>query len=107
MGLTGKLRLNTTMSESEIYDEIRSVFSAPVNNNPNFQCDILQSAGGGTKSLVIPAKSSTFSWTAKQVASSCRWIIYILAKDKLCVEESEDDEVYTVINIIYQCNSYY
>ena len=41
-GLTGKLKLNSHMSESDIYNEIRSVFSVPMKDDENFRFDILQ-----------------------------------------------------------------
>ncbi len=89
-GLVGKVRLNTHMSEEEIFAEIRSVFSIPMGDNPDFKFEILQPAGGGSKTLIIPSRSRTFFWTAKQVIlSSGRSNIYILAKDKLTMVKEE------------------
>jgi hypothetical protein len=94
MGLTGKLRLNSGMSEQEIFAEIRSVFSAAMGNDQNFPFEILQSAGGGTKSLVIPCRSTSFAWTGKQVvASAGRGSLYVLAKDELSFVKEEEEEV--------------
>ena len=69
-GLSGKLRLNTNMTEEEIFSEIRSVFSKVMNNDEKFKFEILQSAGGGTKTLMVPCRSSQFKWTAKQIIAS-------------------------------------
>ena len=67
-GLIGKIRVTSEMSESEIFDEIRSVFSQPMNGDPNFRFDVLQSAGGRCKSLVVPSTSESFQWTASAIA---------------------------------------
>ena len=84
-GLAVKIRLNSEMSENEIFAEIRSAFSVVMGNDEDFQFQILQSAGGGTKSLVVPGWSTSFLWTAKQVvATAGRGAIYILAKQELC-----------------------
>ena len=63
-GLIGKLRLSSEMTEEEILDEIRSVFSYQFNDDPHFEFAILQATGGTSKSLTIPAVSSSFKWTA-------------------------------------------
>lgn len=39
-GLAGKIRLNSEMTEEEIFAEFRSVFSASMNNKVNFQFEI-------------------------------------------------------------------
>ena len=39
--------------------------------------------GAGTKSLVVPALSSSFKWTPKEVAGRADSTIYILCKRKL------------------------
>ena len=90
MGLAGKIRLNSEMSEKEIFAEIRSVFSVAMGNDENFPFEILQSAGGGSKSLVIPCRSTSFVWTGKQViAAAGRGHIYIVAKEELCFVKEE------------------
>ena len=72
------------MNEDEIFEEIRSVFRGPMRGNKQFQFDILQSTGGNSRSLTIPAVSSTFKWSASAVASkSVKTPIYILAQDEL------------------------
>lgn len=94
-GLAGKIRLNSEMSENEIFAEVRSVFSTVMGNDEDFLFEILQSAGGGTKSLVIPGRSTSFVWTGKQVmATAGRGCIYILAKEELHFVKEEE----TVIN---------
>ena len=52
-GLAGKIRLNSEMSENEIFAEIHSVFSMVMRNDKDFPFEVLLSAGGGTKSLII------------------------------------------------------
>ena len=90
-GLAGKIRLNSEMSENEIFAEIRSVFSIVMGNDEDFPFEILQSAGGGTKSLVIPGRSTSFVWTGKQViATAGRGSIYIRANKELCCTKEEE-----------------
>ena len=90
-GLAGKIRLNSEMSENEIFAEIRSVFSIVMGNDEDFPFEILQSAGGGTKSLVIPGRSTSFVWTGKQViATAGRGSIYIHANKELCCAKEEE-----------------
>ena len=85
-GLVGKITLSSNMSEEEIFDEIRSVFRGPMGKSSDFPFEILQSTGGNSRSLTIPAVSSNFKWTAGAVASkSSKVPIYILAQDKLKV----------------------
>ena len=67
-GLIGKIHLESSMTEEEIMDEIRSVFRKSMGGSTSFAFEILQPAGGGSKSLVVPAVSSSFSWTASAVA---------------------------------------
>ena len=55
-------------------------------NNDSSPFEILQSAGGGTKCLVIPLQSTSFFWT--------RIYIYILAKDDLCFIKKEEQVLY-------------
>jgi len=60
-GLIGKVRLSSDMTEEEVLDEIRSVFHTQMNYDPFFKFHILQAAGGTSKSLTIPAVSSSFN----------------------------------------------
>lgn len=84
--LIGKIRLVSAMTEQEIMDEIRSVFSFPMSNDPLFRFDILQSSGGVSKSLNIPVVSASYRWSAGAVAGKNSKVpIYILARDKLKV----------------------
>ena len=93
-GLMGKIRINSSMSEEEIFAEIRSVFHKPMRENSSFQFEILQRSGGGSKSLTVPAVSSTFEWTAKQVVNAAgQGCIYIIAVDKLMLDEAVKKEV--------------
>ena len=85
-GLIGKIHLESTMSEEEIMEEIRSVFQKPMGGSKNFLFQILQPAGGGSKSLVIPFVSSSFCWTASAVAGkNAKSPVYILALEDLKV----------------------
>ena len=74
------------MSEREIFREITSVFKVPMGNDSLFYFKILQTTGGRSKSLTMPAVSPTFKWTASAVAGrNAKTPIYILAKDELKV----------------------
>ena len=74
------------MSEDEIFKEIRSVFSGPMDDDPLFRFEILQGSGGRSKSLNIPVRSSTYKWSAGAICSKNSKVpIYILAVDELKV----------------------
>lgn len=92
LGLIGKIRLSSTMSDEEVLQEIRSVFSVPMGQRADFPFVFLQPAGAGTKTLTVPAVSSSFCWTAQQVAKlgGYKQAIYILAKDKLKIPQNSD-----------------
>lgn len=80
-GLIGKLRL---MSEVEILNEIRSVFSIPMRSNPEFPFMFLQRCGPGSNALTAPSLSSSFSWTAKEVIRLAgQGCLYIKAESDL------------------------
>ena len=84
--LIGKIQLTSAMSEGDIFEEIRSVFSIPMDKDLLFQFEVLQSSGGRSKSLTIPVCSPTYKWTAGAICGkNPRVPIYILAKDKLKV----------------------
>ena len=67
-GLIGKLHMTSEMTAEEVSAEVHSVFKEPMGNNPNFPFLYLQPTGGGSKSLTVPSQSSSFTWTAQQVA---------------------------------------
>ena len=46
------------MSEPAIFQEIRSVLEGPMGGDENFSFKILQSCGGGSKTLSTPVLSS-------------------------------------------------
>ena len=80
-GLIGKVRLLSSMKEKDIMKEIRSVFEVPMRGKEDFPFHILQPSGGNSKSLSIPALSSSFQWTASAVAGkNSKTPIYILAQ---------------------------
>ena len=82
-GLIGKIRLVSSMKEGEIFNEIRSVFRGPMDHNETFLFDILQVTG---TSLMIPAVSSSYKWTASAVAGkNAKVPIYIIAGEELKV----------------------
>ncbi len=86
--LIGKIHLESSMTEEEIFSEIRSVFQNAMKGSKTFSFEILQHAGGSSKILTVPALSSSFKWTASCVASkSPKTPIYILAIDdvKVCI----------------------
>ncbi|XP_065887268.1 uncharacterized protein [Dysidea avara] len=91
-GLIGKLHMTSVMEEEDVAREIRSIFKGPMKDDANFQFQYLQSTGGGSKSLTIPAQSESFKWTAYQVArlSGQSGTIYILALDELDLKDSND-----------------
>ena len=76
------------MNETEIMDEIRSVFKSAFVNNDQFQ--ILRHGGGKLKSLVVPSLSSFFAWTAGTVPGSSKSPIYILAQTNYIPSTGED-----------------
>ena len=74
LGLIGKIRLCSTMSDEEVQQEICSVFSVPMGDRADFPFAFLQPAGAGTKTLTVPAVSSSFCWTVQQVATNKQFI---------------------------------
>ena len=95
LGLIGKLHISSDMNEDDVKGEIRSVFKGPMGNDPNFPFLYLQSAGEGSKTLVMPSVSSTFCWTAQQVArlAGQRSTIYVLAQADIPNVEDEVSEL--------------
>ena len=89
--LIGKIRLTSTMSENEMEKEVRSVFKCQMHNREDFPFVFLQCTGAGSKSLSIPSKSATFTWTPQQVAKlgNSKSPIYILAQDELACSDVE------------------
>ena len=80
------------MTIEEVEEEVRSVFQGPMGGKSDFRFHFLQSTGVGTRTLTVPSVSSSFNWTAQQVAKlgSSKQAIYILAIDDLsCCLESE------------------
>ena len=84
--LIGKIRLDSSMREEDIMQEITSVFSLPMDKDPLFRFQVLHTSGGGSKSLSIPVVSASFKWTARAVAGNNSKVpIYILAQEELKV----------------------
>ena len=84
-GLIGKVHLTSVMTIEEVKQEIRSVFQGPMGGKATFNFTFLQATGGSSRSLSVPSVSSSFEWTAQQVAKlgNQRNTIYILAEDEL------------------------
>ena len=87
LGLMGKVHLSSDMSVEEVECEIRSVFKTPMGNDTAFPFKYLQASGGGSRCLAVPSVSSSFRWTAQQVAKigNQRNTIYIMAERELAV----------------------
>ena len=87
--MIGKIRLTSEMSEDDIFAKIRSVFQVPMADNDRFLFDVLQSTGGSNKTLVIPALSSSYQWTASVIycTKECKKKIYIFAREPLKVRK--------------------
>ena len=93
-GLCGKIRLMSDMNECDILEEIRSTFKDAMGHNPNFHIQFLQTGGGGSKSLSVPSVSSSFSWTAKEVAKlSGQGCLYVQALADLLLPLATSNEV--------------
>lgn len=91
-GLIGKIRLTSTMSVEDVKNEVRSVFRYPMGGREDFCFDFLQPTGAASRTLTVPSVSSSFQWTAQQVAKlgNNKQVIYIIATDPLtCSFESE------------------
>ena len=87
-GLVGKISLHSHMDAEEVLAEVRSVFKDAMGGSATFQFKFLQLVGGGCRTLFDPQTSSSFEWTAKDVAQSAgRGAIYILAEDELALPE--------------------
>ena len=90
--LIGKIRLTSDMT---IFREIRSVFGGPMDSDPNFAFKILQTCGGGSKTLSAPVLSSSFKWTAGAVAGrNTKVPVYILAEDDLMVSQNQTSKAW-------------
>ena len=84
-GLTGKIKLSSDMTESQIFAEICSVFKEATKGD-KLQFSILQPTGSSAKSLAIPKTSDSYRWSASGVAGkNAKVPIYILAEEMLKV----------------------
>jgi len=84
-GLSGKIKLTSDMTESQIFAEISSVFKETTNSG-TLKFSILQSTGSSGKSLTIPRTSDSYKWSASGVAGKyAKNPIYILADEPLKV----------------------
>ena len=93
MGLVGKIHLDSSMAETDIRQEICSVFFEQKQCITQFPFKILHAIGGGAKALAVPNTSASFTWTAKEVASSGgRGAIYIWAQADMALNNRKDDD---------------
>lgn len=84
--LIRKVQLKSYMTESEIFQEIRSVFKTPMGYDKRFRFTVLQTPGSDSKCLMVPELSSTYKWTASAITGrNAKVPIYILAEDELLV----------------------
>ena len=78
------------MSQDDIFDEIRSCFKEPFGGIVEFPFKVLQSAGAGAKSLIVPSLSPTYEWKAKQIAwSGGTRAVYIWAQKELQIVDGQ------------------
>ena len=83
-GLIGKIRLQSNMTQDDIFDEIRCVFRRPMGSNSTFRFEVLQPTGGKSKSLTVPALSSKYEWNAGSIVpKNAKVPLYILAQESL------------------------
>ena len=92
-GLVGKVHLTSEMTVEEVEGEIQSLFEPAMGGDAAFPFKYLQATGGGSRSLSIPSVSTSFRWTAPQVAKlgNQRNTIYILAERDLKLHVPEDE----------------
>ena len=79
-GLTGKIHLESNWTESEVLDEMRSVFEDAMDKDDSSPFNFLQVTGTGSKLLIIPKVSASYKWTPKEVAGRADRPLYILLK---------------------------
>lgn len=84
--------MTSEMNEEDVASEIRSIFKGPMKGKTDFRFQYLQATGGGTKSLSVPAQSTSFKWTPLQVSrlSGQSGTVYILAQDELDLNDIND-----------------
>ena len=64
----------------DLFTEISNVFKGPMKGRNYFLFEILQPTGGCSKSLAVPAVSSSFRSSAGAMANGNKSTIYILAQ---------------------------
>lgn len=90
-GLIGKVHLSSDMSVDDVAQEICSVFQKALGEDTKFQ--YLQATGGTNRSLSVPSVSSSFQWTAQQVAKlgNQRNTIYIMTENDVELLDSDEE----------------
>ena len=86
MGLVGKIRLDSSMDETNIREEICSVFSEQMQYDTQFPFKILHAIGGGAKALSVASsggRGAIYIWAqadmalntnGKDAANDCLWM---------------------------------
>ena len=80
--------------------------SACYSGREDFPFDFLQPTGAGTKSIAVPSVSSSFRWTAQQVAKvGSKQPLYIVANDS----HFPKNEVMCLLTLLYTvlCEKFY
>ena len=96
-GLIGKIHMESNWTETELMDEVRSVFKSSMGGQLDFPFEFLVPTGGGSRSLTRASVSATYKWKSKDVAGKAESTIYILAqkelKDEVCNIINEKDKI--------------
>ena len=98
-GLIGKVEFNSDMSPEEVKSVICNAFAIPMGVSERdieegrlFPFKYLQRIGAGSRTLHVPATSSSITWNGRQVATLAKssGMIYIMAESTLA---SMDDKM--------------
>ena len=82
--------------------EVRSVFSVPMQDDPQFPFTFLQRCGPGSNALTAPSLSTSFTWTAREVVKLAgQGCLYIKAESEMYFVKSEPHEVSQCLRYIH------
>ena len=81
--------------------EVCSVFREPMGNRSDFPFLFLQPTGSSSRKLTAPCTSSSFSWTAHQVAKlgGYKQAVYIIAMDRLVLPEQSEVNILDITSV--------